>query len=177
MTLAGSNSPASLASRPIRVVLADEIDRYPHSAGTEGDPVALAKKRSATFFNRKVILTSTPTVKGASRIETAFEQSDQRQFYVPCADCGEHQVLRWSNVQWPEGQPEKAVYVCEHCGSVWDDTTRLRAIHRGEWIATAPASSTAGFFINGLSSPWTPLADAAQEFLQAKNCQSSSGSL
>jgi phage terminase large subunit GpA-like protein len=168
VTLAGSNSPASLASRPIRVVLADEIDRYPHSAGTEGDPVALAKKRSATFFNRKVILTSTPTVKGASRIETAFEQSDQRQFYVPCADCGETQVLRWSNVHWPEDQPEKAVYVCEHCGSVWDDTTRLRAIHRGEWIATAPASSTAGFFINGLYSPWTPLADAAQEFLQAK---------
>lgn len=168
VTMAGSNSPASLASRPIRIVLADEVDRYPHSAGTEGDPVALAKKRSATFFNRKLILTSTPTVKGASRIETAFEASDKRYFFVKCPDCDESQVLRWGNVQWPENRPEDAVYVCEHCGSAWDDAMRLRAIRHGQWQATAPESGTAGFFINGLYSPWTPLSEAAAEFLQAK---------
>ena len=70
-------------------MLADEVDRYPHSAGTEGDPVSLARKRSATFFNRKLVLTSTPTVKGASRIETAFQSSDQRYYYARCVDCEE----------------------------------------------------------------------------------------
>ena len=168
VTLAGSNSPASLASRPIRIVLADEVDRYPHSAGAEGDPVALARKRSATFFNRKLVLTSTPTVKGASRIETAFEGSDKRYFQVPCVDCDEKQVLRWANVQWPEDRPDQAVYVCEHCGSAWDDTMRLRAIRRGEWQATETFTGVAGFFINGLYSPWTTLADAAREFLEAR---------
>src|ERR1019366_4724922 len=66
LTLAGANSPASLASRPIRIVLADEFDRYPPSAGTEGDPLSLAEKRTATFWGRKIIVCSTPTVKDFS---------------------------------------------------------------------------------------------------------------
>lgn len=73
VTGCGANSPASLASRPIRIVLCDEVDRFPVSAGSEGDPVTLARKRSATFWNRKIILVSTPTNKGASRIEQAYE--------------------------------------------------------------------------------------------------------
>ncbi len=71
LALAGANSPAGLASRPIRIVLCDEVDRFPASAGPEGDPVNLAIKRSATFQNRKIIIGSTPTIKGLSRIEQA----------------------------------------------------------------------------------------------------------
>mgnify|MGYP003134719483 CR=1 FL=1 len=168
ISITGANSAAGLSSLPIRVVLADEIDRYPPSAGTEGDPVALATKRSATVHNRKLVLTSTPTIAGNSRIETAFEQSDQRRFYVSCHDCGEKDYLKWSNVQWPENKPEKAVYVCDHCGSVWDDATRLRALKEGEWVANNPDSNIAGFHLSGLYSPWTSLAQAASEFLRAK---------
>lgn len=168
ITMAGANSPASLASRPIRIVLADEVDRYPASAGTEGDPVSLARKRSTTFWNRKIVLTSTPTVKGASRIEAAFEESDQRRFHVPCPECSEHQVLRWAQVQWPEGRPEEAVYVCEHCGAVWDDATRWQAIRKGEWRATAPFRGTAGFHLNEIYSPWVRLGEMATRFLEAK---------
>ena len=168
VSIAGSNSPSSLASRPIRIGLFDELDRYPFSAGTEGDPVALAKKRTATFHNRKCVLTSTPTIRGASRIEAAFEGSDQRRYFITCTDCGEADTLKWSNVRWPEGEPQKAVYVCEHCGSVWDDATRIRSVAKGEWRATAPFTGVAGFHLNGLYSPWTRLGDAAQEFLEAK---------
>ena len=99
ITMAGANSASSLASRPIRIVFLDEVDRFPASAGTEGDPVSLAKKRTTTFWNRKIIMTSTPTVKGASRIEQAFLESDQRKYYVPCPKCGEFQVLMWSNIR------------------------------------------------------------------------------
>ena len=87
--MAGANSASSLASRPIRIVFMDEVDRFPASAGSEGDPVALTKKRTTTFWNRKIIMTSTPTIKGASRIEQAFSESDQRKYYVPCPACGE----------------------------------------------------------------------------------------
>lgn len=99
ITIAGSNSPSSLASRPVRIVLCDEVDRYPPSAGSEGDPVNLAKKRATTFWNRKIILTSTPTIKDFSRIELAYSQSDQRRYYVPCNACGEYQTLKWSQVR------------------------------------------------------------------------------
>lgn len=38
LIMCGANSPAGLASRPVRVLLADEVDRFPDSAGTEGEP-------------------------------------------------------------------------------------------------------------------------------------------
>jgi phage terminase large subunit GpA-like protein len=153
VTIAGSNSPSSLASRPIRIIFCDEIDRYPASAGSEGDPVSLARKRSATFHNRKCVLTSTPTIRGASRIETAYEQSDQRRYFVPCPDCGAQDSLKWANVCWPENRPREAVYVCQHCGSAWDDVARRRALQKGQWLATAPFNGVAGFHLSGHYSP------------------------
>jgi phage terminase large subunit GpA-like protein len=169
VTACGANSPSSLASRPCRIILCDEVDRYPISAGTEGDPVGLAKRRSATFWNRKIILVSTPTEKGASRIEQAYEESDKRKYYVPCPDCGEKQVMRWENVQWEPDQPHTAEYMCEHCGSLWSDAKRFRAIRYGEWIATAEGDGkTAGFHLSGLYSPWTPMEDTVRDFLAAK---------
>ena len=168
ITIAGANSAASLASRPVRIVLCDEVDRYPASAGTEGDPVKLASKRSTTFWNRKLILVSTPTVKDLSRIETAFEESDKRYFFVPCPDCGDHQILVWKNVKWNKGEPSSAYYACEFCGSIWSDVIRWRAVHSGEWRATEQSSGVAGFHINEIYSPWVKLADMARDFLSAK---------
>jgi len=168
ITMAGANSPSSLAGRPIRVVLCDEVDRYPPSAGTEGDPVSLARKRTATFWNRRVVLVSTPTVKGVSRIEAAYELSDQRRFWVPCPHCGEAQILRWSNVRWPDGRPREAGYHCEHCGSEWTDAERWGALRRGEWRASAPFTGTAGFHLSELYSPWVRVGDMAQAFWEAK---------
>jgi phage terminase large subunit GpA-like protein len=166
LSLVGANSPSSLASRPIRVVLCDEVDRYPPSAGEEGDPISLAKRRAATFWNRKIIEVSTPTNRGASRIELAYEESDKRKFMVPCHDCGERQELVWSQVQWTD--PKNPHYACEHCGSCWTDANRNRAIARGEWVATKPFNGMAGFHLSALYSPWVVLADAVEEFLASK---------
>ena len=169
IAMVGANSPAGLASRPVRCVFFDEVDRFPHSAGTEGDPIDLGRKRTSTFtYNRKIVMVSTPTNKGASRIELAYEESDQRQYYVPCHDCGHKQMLKWSQVQWEKDQPETANYICEGCGSVWDDADRYRAVRAGEWVAQNPEHKIAGFHLSGLYSPWTPLADAARDFLVAK---------
>ena len=173
LTIAGANAPSGLASRPIRILLCDEVDRYPQSAGSEGDPVKLAEKRTTTFWNRKKVLVSTPTIAGASRIELAYLESDQREFIVPCPDCGDGQSLKWSSVQWQknldgEHLPDTAGYVCEHCGSVWDDAARYAAIKDGAWIAKAPFNGTAGFRLNEIYSPWVNLSAMARNFLEAK---------
>lgn len=173
ITMAGSNSPASLASRPVRVVLCDEVDRYPASAGSEGDPVNLARKRTATFWNRKMILASTPTIQGASRIETEFGQSDQRYYFVPCPHCEKSQRLVWSQVTWAKDDddkslPETARYACEHCGSLWSENERLRAIKVGEWRATVQFNGRAGFHLSELYSPWSSLPDVVRSFLESK---------
>lgn len=168
ITIAGANSPASLASRPVRVVLCDEVDRYPVSAGTEGDPVSLARKRTATFWNRKILLTSTPTIKGESRIEAAYEDSSRSRYWVPCEHCNKHQVLRWAQVSWPDGEPDAAAYACEHCGALWSDTDKLRALPKGEWRAEVEGHPVAGFHLNEIYSPWVSFAQMARAFLEAK---------
>jgi phage terminase large subunit GpA-like protein len=173
LTIVGANAPSGLASRPIRLLLCDEVDRYPFSAGAEGDPVNLAKKRTVTFWNRKIVLVSTPTNKGASRIEAAFEESDQRRFWVPCPECGHEQILTWGQVKWDKEdncshKPETARYHCAECDAAWTDETRWSAISKGRWIAEAPFNGTAGFHLNEIYSPWVRLEAMAKAFLSAR---------
>jgi len=171
--MAGANSASSLASRPIRIVFMDEVDRFPASAGSEGDPVALTKKRTTTYWNRKIIMTSTPTVKGASRIEQAFSESDQRKYYVPCPECGELQILYWANIKWDQDEtgkhlPETARYVCEFCKHEIKESDKSRLLLGGEWTATAESNGVAGFWINELYSPWVSWAEMVTTFIEAK---------
>lgn len=168
LNIVGSNSAAGLASRPIRIVLADETDRYEQSAGAEGDPISLATKRTTTFWNKKIYMCSTPTIKGLSRIETAFEESDKRYYHVPCPECNVKQVLKWKNVVWEEDKPETANYACGECGAVIDESKKQWMLKHGEWIASAPKSDTAGFHISELYSVWSTWADMAKSFLEAK---------
>jgi phage terminase large subunit GpA-like protein len=172
LTIVGANAPSGLASRPIRILLCDEVDRYPFSAGAEGDPVNLAKKRTVTFWNRKIVLVSTPTIRGASRIETAYAESDQRQYWVPCPACGAHQVLVWGQVRWesPGGahRPETARYHCIDCDAPWTDALRWSAIRNGAWRARAPFRGIAGFHLNEIYSSWVRLEAMVRAFLSAK---------
>lgn len=168
LTIAGANSPAGLASRPIRVALFDEVDRFPASAGAEGDPVSLGRKRTTTFWNRKVLGGSTPTIKGESRIESAFEGSDQRFYLVPCPLCGAFQRLVWAQVRWPDGCPHEAVYACVHCGGELGDADKAEMLARGEWKAARPFNGIAGFHISELYSPWVTWGEMAVAFLEAK---------
>ena len=168
LSMVGSNSAAGLASRSIRLLLADECDRYEASAGAEGDPISLATKRTTTFWNRKIYLCSTPTIKGLSRIETAFEESDKRYYYVPCPECKEMQVLKWKNIVWDENKPETAHYACGECGSVINESKKQWMLKHGEWRATAAKTNTAGFHISELYSVWSTWAEMAINFLEAK---------
>jgi len=168
ITIAGANSAAGLASRPIRVALFDEVDRFPASAGTEGDPIALGKKRTTTFWNRKVLMGSTPTIKGESRIESAFESGDQRYYHMPCPHCGEFQRLVWAQLKWAPDQPETARYVCEHCATLLTDSDKAQMLREGEWRASKPFNGIASFHISELYSPWVTWGEMAQSFLEAK---------
>ena len=172
IAMAGANSPASLASRPIRLVLLDEVDRFPPSAGTEGDPVKLAVKRTTNFWNRKIILTSTPTTKGASRIEAAWEESDQRVYEVPCPVCGSFQVLLWGGIKFDrdeKGRPLNVRYECEHCRAQLVEPDKHRMIRNGRWVRTRPwIERVAGFHVNELYSPWSTWIGVVENFLEAK---------
>lgn len=170
ITIAGANSAASLRARPIRIVLCDDIDAFPASAGSEGDPVSLAAKRTTTFWNRKIGLFSTPTDEGASKIEAEYLKSDRRKYYVPCPHCGEFQLLEFPWIKWPKDEPQNAHYECRFCEKVITDHDKSRMILHGEWRKHAPdVKRIAGFWINELYSPWVSFAEVAQKFYAAKD--------
>lgn len=161
ITMAGANSPASLASRPIRILLADEVDRYPISAGTEGDPLTLAERRTSNFWNRKKIFVSTPGVKGLSRIEAAYELSTQEEWCLACPTCGEYQPLKWAQLHF-----EDLTHECAHCGARHTETEWKR--QPGKWVAKLENIGTRGFHLNALSSPWKTWKEIVEEFKEAK---------
>jgi phage terminase large subunit GpA-like protein len=153
----GANTAQGLAGDSARVLWADEIDRYKATIGKEGDPLDLFWNRAGSFSDIVQIESSTPTVKGASRIEATWDKSDKRYWHVDCPYCSAHQHLKWKQLDWGErgrGTMERPLYVCENqeCDSTWTDEQRVAAIRKGRWIATATFRGIAGFHINGIYS-------------------------
>ncbi|HCY17169.1 MAG TPA: hypothetical protein DHV21_14545 [Curvibacter sp.] len=178
--LGWSNSPSELASKPIKKLALDEVDRYPVSLKDEGSPVKLAEQRTANFPRRKILKSSTPKVRGASVITDEYESSSMGQYWVPCPHCSGMQVLQFPNLRWKKTKdadgkthhwPETAAYVCEHCGCEIEERFKPAMLAGGEWRHRHPERAKRGFHINGLYSPvglgfsW---AERAQKFLEAK---------
>lgn len=178
LAMVGANAPGGLAGRPRRVILQDEIDRFPASAGTEGDPCALADKRAETFPDAIRVKTSTATIKGKSKIEARYEQSDKRQWFVKCPKCRHEFVLLWEHVQWPDGKPEEAYLQCPdtECKAKLNDADRIAMVRGGRWKATAPFKGVRGFWLNGLNTLFrhhrgyrNRLHEFVSDFLKAKD--------
>jgi phage terminase large subunit GpA-like protein len=156
LIMTGANSAVGLRSTPARYIFLDEVDAYPASADEEGDPVTLAEARSLTFAHRrKVLLVSTPTIRGLSRIEREYEASDQRRFFVPCPHCGYAQWLKFDRLRWQKGRPETAEYHCEGCDAAIAEHHKTAMLEGGEWRATATAAdpTTVGYHLSALYSP------------------------
>ncbi len=169
LSIAGANASAGLRSRPVRFLVCDEVDAYPASAGAEGDPIALAEKRTATFWNRKKLYISTPTVKGQSRIDALFEGSDQQYYNVPCPECGEMQRLVWGQLKWLKTDdgapiPDSARYECEFCAYLIGHEEKQEMLACGEWRPTSDFDGVRGFHLSELYSPWTTWAEMVADF-------------
>lgn len=172
LVMTGANSASGLRSMPARYLFMDEVDAYPGDVDGEGDPIELAKARCRTFSRRKIFLVSTPTIDGRSAISRAYDASDKRRYHVPCPHCGEFQHLKWAQVKWPKGEPEKAHYICEHCEKPIEEQHKTKMLAAGEWRAENPGVSlgkVAGFHLNSLYSPvgWFSWGDAAKAWERA----------
>ena len=180
LIMGGANSPAGLASRPIRILLADEVDRFPDSAGTEGDPVDLAAKRMTTFWNRKEGLFSTPTNQGESRIEDEYLTGTQEEWQHKCPNCGEYHLITHRNIYTQhettvDTKGKKHVIVksvawcCPDCGFSFTEEAMKQAQQKYV-MQNAPAleKGVRSFFVNAFASPWISWNAIMQEWLEAK---------
>lgn len=181
IAISGANSPSGLASKPIRYLFMDEIDKYPPSSKKEADPISLAIERTKTFRNRKIYKTSTPTLR-TGQIWKAMEACDcERHYFVPCPHCGEFIELKFSQLKWPErgeenlsnaDRAEQAYYVCQSCGAIINDSQKQDMLLKGEWrdirCDTVFVRKVA-FWINTLYSPFVRFSEVALEFMESKD--------
>lgn len=176
VALSGANTPSQLASKPIRFLMLDEVDKYPARAGKEADPISLARERTKTFaYNRKIFITSTPTYESGA-IWQAFQKCETKYyFYVPCPHCSRLQRLHWRQVKFDKDLPldsekaDSARYECEYCGGMITDGDKADMLAAGEWRAESSGTrARIGFHLNALYSPWVTFRDAVAEFLEAK---------
>ena len=172
--LRGANSASGLRSVPVQKLAMDEIDGYPKDVDGEGDPVKLAEARLRTYGSRrKAFYCSTPTIKDQSRIEEAYEETDQRKYFVPCPHCGCSQILRFPQLKWPSGEPENAAYECEACEELIDEHEKTKMLAGGNWVSTSEDGKPGkiGFHLNAIYSPagWISWADIASEFIESKS--------
>ncbi len=167
VTMVGANSSVDLRSRPIRVLLADEIDGYPETAGNEGDPLLLAEKRQTTFWNKKQVCISTPTIKGVSRIETEYEHSSKGEWNVPCPCCEKLQPIRWANIIFDKDNLEEIQCVCEICGVISNEIEWKEQFEKGKFIHENPENPVKGFHLNTLGSALATWKEVVEKFLLA----------
>lgn len=180
LVMGGANSPAGLASRPIRILLCDEVDRFPVSAGTEGDPIDLAAKRMTTYWNRVMGLFSTPTNEGASRIDVEYEAGTMEEWRHRCPNCGEWCKLKYSDMNADakkiKGKIGKKTYIvksvkwrCPCCGFEFTERQMKQAPQK--YVVTNPEAMANGcrsFSLNAFSSPWITWPEIMREWLEAK---------
>ncbi|MCE5343332.1 MAG: phage terminase large subunit family protein, partial [Eubacteriales bacterium] len=181
VTITGANSPTELAGRPIRYVFMDEIDRFPKSAGTEGDPLELTERRTETFrHNRKIVLTSTPTIKGASKIEEAYLTGTQEEWHTECPHCHEFSYIRFADIHFDRTEYDKdgkkgyrvnsATWRCPNCKQETGEFETKRS--PAKWVARNPGALETGvrsFRLNAFMSPWSDWKEAVHTFLKAQN--------
>lgn len=180
LTMVGSQTPAALASMPVRYVIGDEIDRWADSAGSEGDPWELAEKRTTTFYNATRVAVSTPTTRGASRIADLFEKGTQERWYTQCPDCGEWSEVLFDNIKFDfetiKHGNRKITYklnsvhwCCPACGCI--HTEKETRSFPSKWVAENPEAIERGrrsFWVNAFFSPWRSWDEICLKFLECR---------
>lgn len=179
LVLAGSNVPHDLCSMPIRYLIGDERDRWAKSAGSEGDPWELAVARTRTFYNRKLIEVSTPTVKGASAIAKSYNLGTMERWKTQCWHCGEYSEIQFEDIRFEYDSIEKdeekifdiksVFYVCPVCGGISSENEVKKQPSR--WEAEVPEAKelhkTRSFWLTAWVSPWATWESIILQFLQA----------
>lgn len=180
ISIVGSNSPSELASRPIRYLFLDEVDKYPNESKKEADPISLAVERTKTFNNRKIYMCSTPTTKTGHIWEEKEKADVEKHYFVPCPHCGKFIELKFSQIRWPDDneklsladKAEFAQYICQECGDVITDADKIEMLQKGEWRIVrenTKFAKTVAFWMSTLYSPFTRFSQIAKAYLIAKD--------
>jgi len=180
---AGSNSPGTLASKPIGLLIEDETDKYAPASTKEAHAAELAEQRVKSYSSYKIFRSSTPTI-AAGYIWQRYLQGDQRRYFVPCPHCGEKIPLEWKQVKWSDAARRDtkwdlaivaatAHYECQLCHAPIEEKHKTAMLRAGEWRPTNPLAQAGhrSYHLSSLYSPWrlTSFGALAVQFIEAKD--------
>lgn len=173
--LGSGGSASDLRSKPLQVVLCDEISGWVKDCNGEGDPCDLVKRRTTNFPRKKRFWNSTPTVRGECRITEKYEMGDQREYFIPCPKCGCLHTWQWSGFVWDKDEngnhlPYTVRYRCPHCGEEYQEFHKTELLAAGEWRATNPNGAYPSFYLPAFYSPlgWYSWEEVVIDFLSAQ---------
>lgn len=116
LKILAARSPRNLRRHDAKRLFIDEADAM--EVTVEGDPIALAEKRTFGHADRKIVMGSTPTLENVSNVEKSWKLSNQTVFECPCPQCGEFFELQWEQLKWDAGKPETVHLVCPCHGCI-----------------------------------------------------------
>ncbi len=179
--LQGSNSPAKLASRPVKYLFFDETDKMEGATKKEASPYNLAKERTNTYtYSKKIVSISTPTLKTNYTWSIHENADEQRRFFMPCPHCGKEIAFVFAQLRFAKQEGASnleraatAVYVCQECGGEITDREKYRMLQKGHWIGEnkkcVGRARSVSFHINALYSRFLTWQEIAKEFLDSKD--------
>lgn len=179
--LRGAASPSKLASKSIKYLFFDEIDKIGGASKKEASPYNLALERTKTFrYTRKIYTCSTPTLK-TNYVWSLHEAADEVKHYVmPCPHCNEYIEFKWKQVIYDKGEnlstldrAKTAKYYCQKCGCEIENNQKPAMLRAGKWITVTKRNigkaESVSFWINSLYSIFVNWEDAAKEFIESKD--------
>jgi phage terminase large subunit GpA-like protein len=189
LSIAGSGSGASFRSDSYSFAIKDDMDGFVDDVDGEGSPIALIDNRTDAFANRKIYSNSTPTIAGNSHAETEYEDSDQREYYMPCPFCTPKELelqdednmikFEFENFYFEYDKEnfqllsDDIVYICPHCGEdieEYQKTWMMDWESGAKWIPHNPGHPNRGYKINSFYSPlgWRGWKDIVLEWVKAQ---------
>lgn len=170
LNIVGAKSAKGFTMVFRRLVICDDVNKYEVHADSHGDPIKLAEGRARNVWNKKIILIGPPGVEGACRITQEYELSDRRLHYIPCPHCGEYQTLEFGGKDYDFGlkwKGDDVWYLCRKCRDKIQNHHKPEFLRHGQWKAESEFNGTAGFWLNGLYSPWYSWDELKKDFLEA----------
>lgn len=181
LTLGSAKSVSSIASDSIRFVIEDETDKYGDFAGKEASPISLIEERTRSYSNTSTIIKMCTVTTPTGVIWQALESESDVVFdyFARCPHplCGSFQLMKFEQINFrgiddprEMERTRAARYVCEDCGSEWDDRLRNQAVAGGEWRARhdVPAPTSVGFHLPAWNSRFVSLSECAAAALHGK---------
>jgi phage terminase large subunit GpA-like protein len=182
--LSSSNAPAQLASYPCRYLLVDEADKCGSASRlAEGCWLDLARDRTMTFSNRKILLCSTPTTTDGT-IAREHARSLAHEWQWGCQRCGGHFPATFDSLRFDSKKAEGHSLVgefrsgksevtaeCPHCGHHHGEGEKFAMSQAGRWNREQEFGDTShlGFRLETAASLFYGWGQLVADFLEAKD--------